>query len=433
MKDAGLMYDRARCLPALRDEPPLRMPEIEIQARLFAGEFGTSWTTLDGGEVEVLHFGEWNREAGPDFRGAKLRLPGGEERVGDIEVDPDPRDWETHGHSRNPGFAGVLLQLFVHNPGPRAFARTLENRAVHQARIQIERRGQQKLAGIPGTVDTASALKMISEAAAFRLRQKHLSHARAVSLHGPDTALFHAIATGLGYKNNALPFLLVAQRAGLRAAGGTRGEALLFGLAGFLQPRTFDLADEVTRTYLKPLWDEWWTMRDALTRLVLPASLWRLAGHRPQNHPHRRMGALAATARSFAKLRKNIHSHGAAGFRDFFTGLQSDYWSRHWNLSANPLARDLALVGGDRVVDLLTNAYLPSLPFDAARLQMEQLRGSTPGGRIQRACEWLVGRFDPALCRSAFHQQGLLQLLADFGSVTPLEAWAKIQSGQPGP
>jgi hypothetical protein len=102
------------------------------------------------------------------------------------------------------------------------------------------------------SLEVAAAL--ISEAAEFRLRSKHAAHARAASLHGPDNALFHAIATGLGYKNNAIPFLLTAQVPALRRAAGVVGEALLFGLAGFLEPRSFDNADEVTRRYLKPLW-----------------------------------------------------------------------------------------------------------------------------------------------------------------------------------
>ena len=60
---------------------------------------------------------------------------------------------------------------------------------------------------------------------------------------------------------------------------------------------------------------------------------------------------------------------------------------------------------------------------------MANLPGPAPSGRIRRACEWLVGSPDPRLMRAARHQQGLLQLFADFGSLTPLEAWGKIQSG----
>ncbi|HEY5768415.1 MAG TPA: DUF2851 family protein, partial [Terrimicrobium sp.] len=53
-----------------------RIPELELQARIFGGEFGVSWLGEDGENVEVLHFGIWNREPGPDFCGAQVLIDG---------------------------------------------------------------------------------------------------------------------------------------------------------------------------------------------------------------------------------------------------------------------------------------------------------------------------------------------------------------------
>jgi hypothetical protein len=238
--------------------------------------------------------------------------------------------------------------------------------------------------------------------------------------------MFHAIASGLGYKNNAIPFLLAAQRAGLRRAGGVSGEALLFGLAGFLEPRSFDDADDVTRRYLKPLWDEWWTIRDAMTRIVLGPKMWKLSGIRPSNHPHRRLGALAAVATNFGVLRKASLEGGAKGFRSFMENVDHPYWRRHWNLRAAELSKPVALIGGDRITDLLINAFLPSQPLDIARAGLEGLRGPNPSGRLLRASNWLVGRVEPKLMRTAKDQQGLLQLYTDFSALSAAEAASKI-------
>jgi hypothetical protein len=84
------------------------------------------------------------------------------------------------------------------------------------------------------------------------------------------------------------------------------------------------------------------------------------------------------------------------------------------------------------VGDLLINAFFPSLPLEMAREEMAALRGGTPSGRIKKASEWLVGSVDPHLMRTARQQQGLLQLFADFGSLSALEAWGKIQSRSTG-
>lgn len=420
-------YERARDGHVVNEGLPGRVSEIEIQARLFAGEYGMRWKTASGQVVEVLHFGQWNREAGPDFKGARFRFGGEGECSGDIEVDMDARDWERHGHATNPAYDGVRLQLFVQQIPPAAFARTSDFREVPQAHLQIESPAAPILRHVPGPVSPESALVMIEEAAEFRLRMKQAARARAVSLHGPETALFHSLATGLGYKNNSIPFLLAAQRTGLRTAAGHDGEARLFGLAGFLQPTTFDDADPATRDYLKPLWDKWWAIRDGLARLVLPQGLWKFSGIRPSNHPHRRMGALAASAVHFPKLLSGIRIGGKRGFEDFFESLTHPYWSRHWNLSAARLDGEMALVGPDRVGDLLINAFFPSLPLEKAREEMMALRGGTPSGRLKQASDWLVGSVDPQLMRTARQQQGLLQLFADFGSLSALEAWGKIQ------
>ena len=425
-------YENARLESWLRESSPVRKSEIEIQARLFAGEYGTSWITTSGKPVEVLHFGQWNREAGPDFKAARLRF-GEEECEGDIEVDTDARDWEQHGHATNPAYDSVRLQLFVCAMSPVSFARTSDFREVAQAHLQIEAQGRPLLRHVPGSVDREAALVMIEEAAEFRLRAKHAAHARAVTLHGNETALFHALAAGLGYKNNSIPFLLAAQRTGLRAAGGPDGEARLFGLSGFLQPTAFDEADPATREYLRPLWQKWWGIRDSLARLILPGTLWKFSGIRPSNHPHRRIGALAATASRFSRLLSGIRSGGRQGAEDFFESLQHPYWSTHWNLSAAKLDGEIALVGPDRVRDLLINAYFPSLPLEKARQEMVALRGGTASGRLRKASEWLIGSIDSCLMRTASQQQGLLQLFADFGSLSALEAWGKIQSRSTGP
>jgi hypothetical protein len=418
-------YESARRSDHL-SEVAMRQGEIEIQARLFNGEYGTKWNTTDGEAFEILHFGEWNREAGPDFKGAVIHFAKSGEKTGDIEVDREARDWERHGHALNASFSEVVLHFFIEGSREQAYARTLEHRAVTQARLVVDAPADPHEAKLAEHVSIEEGARMISEAAEFRLRNKHSAYARAISLHGADAAMFHAIATGLGYKNNAIPFLLAAQRAGLRRAGGLSGEALLFGLAGFLEPRSFDDADDITRRYLKPLWDEWWSIRDAMTRIVLDPKMWKLSGIRPSNHPHRRLGALSTVATGFGILRKAIQESGAKGFRSFLENLDHPYWRRHWNLRAAELSKPVALIGSDRITDLLINAFLPSQPLHIARSELERLRGPYPSGRLSRASIWLVGGIEPKLMRSAKDQQGLLQLHADFSFCSAAEAASKI-------
>jgi len=49
---------------------PRTPSELELQARWFAGDFGKQFVSTAGDEIEIIQFGIWNREAGPDFRDA---------------------------------------------------------------------------------------------------------------------------------------------------------------------------------------------------------------------------------------------------------------------------------------------------------------------------------------------------------------------------
>ena len=422
-----LAYALARQGSVMAEMPVPRVRELEIQARLFHGEFGSGWTTTCGEKFRILNFGEWNREAGPDFKNARIEFEKRGIEVGDIEVDWDARDWENHGHAQNPSFVNTRLHFFLQSEGAAAFARSSENRHIPQARLPIEN-PPAPIGKLPsGVVSLKVARGMIDRAARFRFEVKRAAFLSASRLHGEEAALFFGIAAGMGYKNNAIPFLLAAQRTGWKTACGGEGEAMLFGISGFLEPRDFDESDEITKTYLKPLWDSWWKVRDTFARTVLPRSIWKFSGIRPSNHPHRRLGALAAAGRKFSLLQKQIRGFGEKGFLRFFEELEHPYWTRHWNLSADPLAKPVALVGSDRAMDLLLNAYLPSLEPDRAEQRLRAIRGPQPSGLLERATVWLCGDKPLGFLKTAWEQQGLLQLYRDFGSFAAEEAWMKIQ------
>ena len=69
-------------------------------------------TTRRGSEVRVVSPGEWNLEAGPDFRNAVLEV--GKERrriIGDVEVHLCPSDWDFHRHGVDPNYRNVVAHV----------------------------------------------------------------------------------------------------------------------------------------------------------------------------------------------------------------------------------------------------------------------------------------------------------------------------------
>jgi len=415
----------------LAERPPHRdghVPELELQAHFFHGAYGVQWLGEDGERVEILHSGSWNREPGPDFVGARLSIDGVEKR-GDVEIDLEAKDWESHGHSRNPNYDNVILHVFFRRGGRRYFTKTTENRLITQACVPVDDIVTlPPRAGGGAWLDEREAVELAEAAAAFRLRRKGEGFRRATLLCGGDEAVFQGIAAAMGYKNNKIPFLLLSQRAGLARAAAADGEALLFGLAGFLNAERFDAGAEDMRAYLRGLWETWWRLRDREARLILPEAAWNFAGLRPFNHPHRRLGALATVAHSFGRIKATLEAQSVAAFREALEELSHPHWDRYANLATEKLPARTALVGSDRAMEIVINVFLSAIPFEDAWARLRELEAGPANRKVQAASRWLTGRVAPALCRPAVCQQGLLQLHGDFFPDDPREVWDRMMA-----
>ncbi|HEX4639909.1 MAG TPA: DUF2851 family protein, partial [Chthoniobacterales bacterium] len=353
--------------------PALRLPsELELQARWFAGDFGRRFTSVTGDQIEIVQFGIWNREAGPDFSDAAVQINGSAPIRGTIEFDLADRSWETHGHSTNPAFDGAILHVFVEQSDRAFFTRTRSNRNVPQVRVDpavlpdkfspvvpLARHGRchAPLKDLPQ--DRLESI--LTAASQFRLQRKAARIKTIVENHGRDAALFQELAAALGYKQNKVAFTLLAQRLPLNSLRKIPDdlESILFGVAGFLTaPDLAEYRDE-TRGYVRNLWDRWWPHRDAMQRLVLPAKLWRLGGARPLNHPQRRLGALAILAKQWPAFIKSLERRNPKTAREFFLDLAHPFWSFHYTLTSEAAPSEMAIIGDSRIADILANVLLP--------------------------------------------------------------------------
>lgn len=400
--------------------------ELALQAGFYSGEFGTQWRSECGREVRLLDPGEWNREAGPDFRGATVLFDGVTRTRGDIELDIHASGWEAHNHATNPDFENVVLHVFFKSGSRRAFARTLSHREVPQVRIGPEApppMGSFSLDPQPiASVDTA--LRLLRIAAGYRLASKAARISSAISLHGKKTAIWVLLAGALGYKSNTIPMILLAQRCGLRRACAPGGEAALFGLAGFLESAGHDSADDNARTYLRGLWKTWWKMRDAERRLVLPPGAWKTGGVRPANHPHRRLAALHALAGKTDRLVRALDARDELLFHKLIESADSEFWSRHWNLDGAELSSRVALVGTSRVADITVNVVYPWLAAHGhdPLPSLEAFEMPQVPKKVASLGAWLCPALGSRELVRAGVQQGLLQLGADFrGCASPAE------------
>ena len=365
-------YAEMRATARIRERPLFVSPripnELELQARWFAGDFGKHFVAISGEKIDVVQFGTWNRESGPDFRDAAIRVNGSGPIRGCIELDVSDRSWETHGHATNPAFEESVLHVFVEKSDREFFTRTKSHRNVPQlcidptilpdafsGNVPLARPGrcQSPLKDLP----EERVNSVLDAAAQFRLQQKANRIRNKIENHSRDEALFQDLAAALGYKENKLPFTLIAQRLPLKLLHEKRddAEAMLFGLAGFLEAPDLGVFKRSTREYVRKLWDRWWPHRDAMQRIILPAKVWRMSSTRPLNHPQRRLAALAMIVQEWSGFRRCLSKAivgdaPATTVANFFSELEHPFWNfitllcpkqrrRRWRSSANRVSR----------------------------------------------------------------------------------------------
>jgi hypothetical protein len=419
----------------LREAPLLRearhFTELELQAHWFAGNFGREFTTTAGEPVRIVQFGVWNREAGPDFAEVAVSVNGAEPVRGCIELDPDARDWERHGHASNPAYAAVVLHTFLSAGPAEFFTRTSQHRLVPQVQLDLS-----ALAGLltpvvpeakPGRclgplrdMPEEKVRDVLLAAAQFRAQRKAAALARLAELHGPDEALYQALAATLGYKSNKLPFTLLAQRLPLRLLrkAGLGADALLFGVSGFLPAQDLGSYDQPTRSYLRSLWEQWWPRRSEYERLTISSELWKLGGQRPANHPQRRLAALAQIVRHWPRVRALTKAADPAEVCEFFSRLSDEYWDVHYTVTSKVSAKKMALVGESRATEMLANVFFPlAMTRDPKRwIGYRNLPAALSNRRVEVAATRLFGESAQRaeLLKTAAMQQGLLQVYEDF-------------------
>lgn len=180
---------------------------------------------------------------------------------------------------------------------------------------------------------------------------------------------------GLGYSKNQEPFLRLARSATLKRIkdfgledGGTRLEALLFGVAGLL-PKINTLKEKISRNYVRHLLLEWKALRPFYRSELLFAADWQFFPTRPSNFPTLRLAAASdlihrlLTQDLFHTIIQALKSNLNSSFKrhtllNVLNVDTNDYWKYHYNFDRSTSKIIIAL-GSLRISEIIINTLLP--------------------------------------------------------------------------
>lgn len=393
------------------------------------GLLGNRLETTDRRRVDVIRPGLHNRDAGPDFSGARLRIDG-REWAGNVEVHVKASDWYRHGHDHDPAYSNVILHLVAVSDTavadgrgstlPQVEAKLPESLTALYSRLSSKISDMQchgMLAGVHPLIvaDWLSSLSVERmQAKARRIRECR------DALGGDwEHACLAALARALGFGLNADPMEMTARSVPLRVLAHHsdslfQTEALLFGQAGML-----DGAVGIYDDYYQALCREYAFLSRKYNLRPMRRDIWKYSKTRPQNFPGRRLAILArATLGGFALLSKITRPEcRAEEARQLFSWTPGDYWTSHFDFgteSATPLG---PLSNAQRDL-LIINFMAPMLyAYGASRADLDMTEralalwdGLAPeNNRHTRAC-----RAEALPCRCAAESQALIQLNREY-------------------
>ena len=258
--------------------------------------------TTDGKKVEILSVGEHNRDAGPDYSHARIRIDG-HEWVGNIEIHVCASDWTKHHHHLDKAYDNIILHVVrtAHKPVynsrgelvPQCELNYPSDKDYLSALFESAQRMDSAIARIGCAEQLLHDPRLLTEGWRKTLLCKRLECKRAsitrlleITKGSWEHALYISLARNFGFHTNSVPFEELAINTPLSYLQKHRNSlfqltALLLGQAGLVQE------PELQKEY------DFLRVKFGLT--PLEGSIWKHARLRPQNSPELRI-------RQFAQL-----------------------------------------------------------------------------------------------------------------------------------
>ena len=392
--------------------------------------------TTDGRSVEIIDPGLQNRNAGPDFFNAKVKL-GGTLWVGNVEIHLKASDWYLHGHDHDPHYDNVVLHVCE---TVDTEARNTRGDVLPQLQLDIpsyvrshyeELLHADQFPPCYQVIPHLQPLVVHAWMAALgteRLERKTTDIGRRAERLGGswEDAYFVTLARNYGFGINSEAFEQWAMNVPLSVVGHHRDdlfqvEALFMGQAGLLGEEALPQhcrAEALAEGYFTRLRNEYLYLAHKFSLQPMDHSQWRFMRLRPQNFPHIRLSQLATLYHEQRTgLSQLLECRTLEQLRTLYGTHVTPYWETHYVFGSTSQRNTKHLSRGSLDL-LLINTAIPMLfAMGHHKLKDElcdrafDLMEKLPPERNQMIRMWQQCGLD---VQSAADSQALIQLKREY-------------------
>ena len=322
---------------------------------------------IEGNPVEILDFGKWNTNSGPDFLTAKIKI-NNIIFAGNIELHIKSSDWIFHNHSLDPNYQNIILHVVFQND---AEIEELQSKNIPTLELKnhidenILWKYEKLVSGsqfipcenifnrnkIPINFHEENVLKKL-EQKSFEI-EKSLAQFK----NNFEAVLFQNLAYSFGLKVNAFIFKQIAESIDFNIILKIRQneaqlESLFFGISGWLEKPQ----DEQMKIWKREF--DFIKAKFNIPDLQFHPKFLRL---RPPNFPTIRLSQLANLYHQHQNLfSKIINVQYSEELFEIFKDIKaSEYWNNHFNFGKISTVDQPKMLSKDFIELIILNTILP--------------------------------------------------------------------------
>lgn len=347
--------------------------------------------TTDGRSVEIIDPGLHNRNAGPDFFNAKIRIDG-TMWVGNVELHQKSSDWYAHNHHQDKRYDNIVLHVVG---ACDTDVKDSQGRPLPQMVLQVPPTVQQHYDELLRADKYPPCYRIIPELSSLmkhawmsalqteRLERKTQDIRRRAELKDGswEDAYFVTLARNFGFGINGEAFEQWALHLPLQCVGKHRDdlfqiEAMFMGQAGLLDIATVPeqyQKNALNEGYFAKLRNEYMYLQHKFQMQPVNPSIWRFLRLRPQNFPHIRLSQLANLYyERRASLSALIESKTTEQLRELLKTSVTPYWETHYTFGSESMKNEKSL-SPFSINLLIINTAIPMLFAVGRHRQKEEL------------------------------------------------------------